>query len=195
MNAMMTVREILRHEKSAIRVAALSGIPEAPVLNRKILGFKAKAVSVAAALRDGAATYGLVKSFLQEEIPAIPSEGPVSEVTAEVLKAASAFALLKAMAGLMADDPMAGMKGLREYLDLRRQAGEVGLESAIIAPPANRAPLDPELEDLSISLHQMVVVEAIEDPKEQWRVFRRFQYEDIRNGLVTKKDDPDWNYR
>ena len=190
-----TVKEILRKEQSPLRVAALDGIPEAPALCQRLLSLKAKAVSVASAVRDGTATAKMVKSFLQEEVPAVPGEEPVPEMTADVLKTASALAIIKAMAGLMDDDPMSAGKGVDEYLNVRRYAEKSGFGAAIISPPDDREPIDPALEDLSIELYRMIFTDSIEDPVEQWRVFYRFLDQDYKAGLVAKKGDPDWNYR
>ena len=186
---MTTVKEILRQEKSAVRVVASDGVPDAPALH-------AKAVSIAAAIRDGTATAGLVRAFLQTDIPGgIPDRASADEMTAAGVKAASAFALIKAMSGMLDDDPMAAGKGVDEYLDLRRRAGKAGLEGAIIAPPGPLDPIDPGLEDLSVELYQMIFIDSIEDTMAQWRAFRHFLAQDYRNGLVAKKGDPDWNYR
>ena len=186
---MATVKEILKQEKAATRVSLLDGMPEAPALH-------AKAVSIAAAIRDGTATAGLVKLFLQEDIPGnIPDQEPSAEMTAAGVKTASAFAIIKAMSGMLDDDPMAAGKGVDEYLDLRRRAGKSGLEAAIIAPPGPLDPIDPGLEDLSVELYQMIFIDSIEDPKAQWEAYHRFIKQDHRDGLVAKEGDPDWNYR
>ena len=186
---MTTVKEILKQEKAAVRVAALSGMPEAPALH-------AKAVSIAAAIRDGTTTAGLVKAFLQADIPGnIPDREPASAMTAAGVKTASAFAIIKAMSGMLDDDPMAAGKRVDEYLDLRRRAGKAGLEAAIISPPGPLEPIAPGLEDLSVELYRMVFVDSIEDPIAQWRALRHFIAQDSRDGLVAKKGDPDWNYR
>lgn len=186
---MTTVKEILRQEKSAVRIATPGGMPGMTALH-------AKAVSIAAAIRDGTATAGLVKAFLQADIPdGILDRASADEMTAAGVKTASAFALIKAMSGMLDDDPMAAGKGVDEYLDLRRRAGKAGLERAIIAPPGPLDPIDPGLEDLSVELYQMIFIDSIEDTMAQWRAFRHFLAQDYRNGLVAKKGDPDWNYR
>ena len=175
---MATVKEILKQEKSAVRIATPGGMP----------GMHAKAVSIAAAIRDGTATAGLVKAFLQADIPdGIPDRASADEMTAAGVKTASAFAIIKAMSGLMDYMPVSAKKGVDEYLDLRRRAGKAGLEAAIIAPPGPQEPIDPGLEDLSVELYRMVFIDSIEDRMAQWRALFRFLDQDYRDGLVVKK--------
>lgn len=164
---------------------------------------KAKAVSVAAAIRDGTATVELVRSFLQEDIPPLDSEyllpnapetGSSEELAAE-FKAASAFAIIKGIGALMSDDPDTAGDAVNEYLDLRHYAEKAGLASAIISPPSGQAPLNPAFRDAPVELYRMIYLESIEDPRKQWRELWRFLDKDHQAGLVVKKDDPNWNYR
>ena len=164
---------------------------------------KAKAVSVAAAIRDGTATAELVRSFLQEDIPPLDSEYPLpnapetgsSEELAAEFKAASAFAIIKGIGALMSDDPDAAGDAVNEYLGLRHCAEEAGLTWAIINSPREHDPLDPAFQDPPVELYRMIYLEGIEDPRKQRDEMLRFIREDSRRGLNTKKGDPDWNYR
>lgn len=164
---------------------------------------KAKAVSVASAMRDGTATAELVRSFLQEDIPPLDSQYPLpdvpetgaSEELAAEFKAASAFALIKGIGSLMRCDPDTAGNAVNEYLELRYRAEKAGLAWAVINPPGGDDPLDPDLRDPPVELYRMIYLEGIEDPRKQWDEMLRFTREDIRRGLNTKKGDPDWNYR
>lgn len=164
---------------------------------------KARAVSVASAIRDGTATAELVRSFLQEDIPPLDSENPFpdapetepSEELAAEFKAASAFALIKGIGSLMSEDPDSAGAAVNEYLELRHLAVKVGLDSAIVNPPGGQAPFDPAFRDPPVELFRMIYLEGIEDPIMQRREMLRFQKEDYQSGLVVKKDAPDWNYR
>ncbi len=164
---------------------------------------KAKAVSVASAIRDGTATAELVRSFLQEDVPPLDSESPfpnapesgLNEELAAEFKAASAFALIKGIGALMSEDPDSAGNAVNEYLELRYRAEKADLAWAVINPPGGDDPLDPDLRDPPVELHRMIYLEGIEDPRKQWDEMLRFTREDIRRGLNTKKGDPDWNYR
>ena len=204
---MVTLHEILKADQSAIRVAAFSGKLDsdpADILKRgRVASLKPKAVSVASAIRDGTATAELVREFLQEDIPSLDTECPSpgapeieqGEELADMLRSASAFALIKAIGALMSDDPDTAGKAVREYLDVRRRAEKSGIASVIINPPGEREPLDPAFQDPPIELYRMIYLERIEDPIKQWRELWRFLDEDSRAGLVAKRDYPDRNYR
>ena len=164
---------------------------------------KAKAVSVAAAIRDGTATAQLVRSFLQEDIPPLDAEyilpderkaGSREELAAE-FKAASAFIIIKGIGALMSNDLDSVNMAVYEYLEVRRRAGKAGLASAIVNPPGGDAPLDPDFRGPPVSLYRMIYLENIEDPIKQHRELLRFIGEDGRRGLNAKKGDPDWDYR
>ena len=193
--------------QSRLLEMAGKGTPPTPRIRRKPQGLKdslkAKAVSVASAIRDGTATAELVRSFLQEDIPPLDSEnpfpdapetGPSEELAAE-FKAASAFALIKGIGSLMYEDPDSAGVAVNEYLELRHLAAKGGLDSAIINPPGGYGSLDPAFQDPPIELYRMIYLEGIEDPIMQRREMLRFQKEDYQSGLVVKKDAPDWNYR
>ena len=164
---------------------------------------KAKAVSVASAMRDGTATAELVRSFLQEDVPPLDSQYPLpdapetwaSEELAAEFKAASAFALIKGIGSLMRCDPDTAGAAVNEYLELRYCAEKAGLESDIINPPGRYGSLDPAFQDPPVELYRMIYLEGIEDPIMQHREMLRFQKEDYQAGLVVRKDDPDWNHR
>ena len=164
---------------------------------------KAKAVSVAAAIRDGTATAQLVRSFLQEDIPPLDAEYPLPderkagsrEELAVEFKCASAFTLIKGIGALMSEDIDSAIIAVYEYLDVRRCAKKAGLASCIINPPGGDDPLDPAFRDPPVELYRMIYIEGIEDPIKQRREMLRFQKEDYHAGLGIEKGDPDWHYR
>ena len=165
---------------------------------------RAKAVSVASAIRDGTATAELVRSFLQEDIPPLDSHWPLpdappqtrpSEELAAEFKAASAFALVKGIGALMRHYTDAAKDATDEYLELRHRAEKSGLASCIISPPGGDDPLDPAFRDPPVELYRMIYLESIEDPIKQHRELWRFLDEDYRAGLVVNEDDSNWNYR
>ena len=210
-----TLETFERRDLSAIRetyqsrISGVSGnsIPVSSKAERKPQGLKdslkARAVSVAAAIRDGTATAELVRSFLQEDIPPLDSETPLpdeseiksrEELTAE-FKATSAFVLIKGVGALMSEDLDTAGEASLEYLDLRRRAEKSGFASAIINPPDGHDPLDPAFQDPPVELYRMIYLDSIEDRMKQRRETLRFLREDSWAGLIAKKGDPDWNYR
>ena len=186
---------------------AKKGVPPPPRIRREPQALKdslkAKAVSVASAIRDGTATAELVRSFLQEDIPPIDSEYPLpnerkvgsrEELAAE-FKAASASILIKGIGALMSQDPKGAGVAANEYLELRRCAQKAGLESAIINPPRGEAPLDPDFRRLPVSLYRIIYLAGIEDPIKQRHTLLHFLSQGSQAGLNAKRDDPDWQYR
>ena len=213
---MVTLREILNEEQSAIRVAALAEnlAPPSPAARPGLqtrecaCSLKSKAVSVATAISYGFATAGLISSFLEEDIPTLDgsrslpdiSKVGMGEVGADVgftslLKTGSALALIKAMGYLMEEDSMAAADAVDEYLALRRRAEKASLGSAIISPPGERVAIDAGLHDLSVELYRMIFLYSIEDPFEQWDATMRFIRKDWQAGLIAKMDGPEWRYR
>ena len=164
---------------------------------------RAKAVSVAAAIRDGTATAQLVRSFLQEDIPPLDSQWPLpdapqaaprEELKSE-LKAASAFALIKGIGSLMRYYTDTAGKAVNEYIELRRCAEKAGLPSSIINPPSGDAPLDPAFRDPPVELCRMIYLNSIEDPIMRRHTLLRFLRQDWKAGLIAKRDTPEWRYR
>ena len=162
-----------------------------------------KAVSVAAAMRDGTATAQLVRSFLQEDIPPLDSHWPLPDTPQALqreeleseLKAASAFALIKGIGSLMRYYTDTAGKAVNEYIELRRCAEKAGLSSSIINPPDGDAPLDPDFRDPPVELYRMIYLEGIEDPIIQRHTLLRFLRQDWKAGLIVKRDNPEWRYR
>lgn len=198
------IREAYRTRPAKVsgrRCLYTSHAEEKPQVLKKSL--RAKAVSVASAIRDGTATAQLVRSFLQEDIPPLDSYWPLPdalqpgprEELAEEFKAASSFALIKGIGALMRYDTDTAGEAVDEYIELRRCAEKDGLASAIINPPGGQDSLDPAFQDPPVELYRMIYIDSIKDPMKQWRETLRFLREDSWAGLIAKKDDPDWNYR
>ena len=190
------IREAYRSRRSEIAWQGVSssfkfaGEPQA--LKNSL---KARAVSVASAIRDGTSTAELVRSFLQEDIPPLDSEslfpnepetGPSEELAAE-FKTASALALIKAMGYLIDEDPLPAGEAVDEYLDLRRRAEQANLGSAIIGLPKDGVVIDEYARYLTCELTGMVTLHSIEDPIERHKALLRLLRNQWPQGVTAEE--------
>lgn len=207
-----TLETLEQRDLPAIRGAYQSRISEAagnsiPALSKAVRkpqalkdSQKARAVSVAAAIRDGTATASLVREFLQEDIPSFNSETPLpdepeiespeiesrEELAAE-FKAASAFALIKAVGYLIDEDPQPAGEAVDEYLDLRRRAKQNNLSSAIIGLPKDGVAIDKHTRYLICELMGMVTLHSIEDPIERHKALLRLIRNEWPQGVTAEE--------
>lgn len=200
---MVTLREVLKEEKSAIRVAAFVGCAAPPVSSavpgsgpdERSPSLKSKAVSIASAIKYGSVTADMISSFLQENIPGLDGGYPLpdeyeagaDEGLADLLKTGSAFALIKAMGYLIDEDPLPAGDAVDEYLDLRRRAEQANLGSAIIGLPKDGVVIDEYAQYLTCELTGMVTLHSIEDPIERHKALLRLLRNQWPQGVTAEE--------